>query len=114
MSDSERPRREKRDKSVAYFWRALRYLAPHRRLVGISIGCAVLVGLTVTGGGGGGAAGAGVAVRQVLRRVSVAASASGEGDCGDLRGDVCAGASRQLRAVLPGIFFGQGGDPGGE
>src|SRR3954463_12244956 len=50
MSDSERPRREKRDKSVAYFWRALRYLAPHRRLVGISIGCAVLVGLTFTGG----------------------------------------------------------------
>src|SRR3954454_23559060 len=50
MSDSERPRREKRDKSVAYFWRALRYLAPHRRLVGISIGCAFLVGLTFTGG----------------------------------------------------------------
>src|SRR5258706_5493703 len=50
MSDSERPKREKRDQSVAYFWRALRYLAPHRRLVGISIGCAVLVGLTFTGG----------------------------------------------------------------
>src|SRR5205823_11939126 len=50
MSDSERPRREKRDQSVAYFWRALRYLAPHRRLVGISIACAVLVGLTFTGG----------------------------------------------------------------
>jgi subfamily B ATP-binding cassette protein MsbA len=50
MSDSERPKREKRDQSVAYFWRALRYLAPHRRLVAISIGCAVLVGLTFTGG----------------------------------------------------------------
>jgi ABC-type multidrug transport system fused ATPase/permease subunit len=50
MSDSARPKREKRDQSVAYFWRALRYLAPHRRLVGISIGCAVLVGLTFTGG----------------------------------------------------------------
>jgi subfamily B ATP-binding cassette protein MsbA len=50
MSDSERPKREKRDQSVAYFWRALRYLNPHRRLVVISIGCAVLVGLTFTGG----------------------------------------------------------------
>ena len=50
MSDSERPKREKRDQSVAYFWRALRYLAPHRKLVGISIGCAFLVGLTFTGG----------------------------------------------------------------
>ena len=51
MSDSARPaKREKRDQSVAYFWRALRYLAPHRRLVAISIGCAFLVGLTFTGG----------------------------------------------------------------
>jgi subfamily B ATP-binding cassette protein MsbA len=52
MSQSEPtpPRREKRDKSVAHFWRATRYLAPHRRLVVISIACAFLVGLTFTGG----------------------------------------------------------------
>jgi hypothetical protein len=50
MSDSEPQKREKRDQSVTYFWRALRYLAPHRKLVAISIGCAFLVGLTFTGG----------------------------------------------------------------
>jgi subfamily B ATP-binding cassette protein MsbA len=50
MSDSAPQKRPKRDQSVAYFWRALRYLAPHRRLVAISIGCAFLVGLTFTGG----------------------------------------------------------------
>src|SRR4051812_36568978 len=54
MSQSEstkpRDRREKRDKSVAHFWRATRYLAPHRRLVIVSIACAFLVGLTFTGG----------------------------------------------------------------
>src|SRR3954452_14177219 len=51
MSDSDRPqRRAKRDQSVTYFWRALRYLVPHRRLVVISIACAFLVGLTFTGG----------------------------------------------------------------
>src|SRR5690348_6641828 len=50
MSDLERSKRTKRDKSVSSFWRALRYLAPHRRLVVISIGCAFLVGLTFTGG----------------------------------------------------------------
>src|SRR5438067_1008860 len=43
MSDSEAKTREKRDQSVAYFWRALRYLAPHRRLVVISVGRASLV-----------------------------------------------------------------------
>src|SRR3954452_5303843 len=42
--------RPKKDKSVAHFWRATRYLAPHRRLVIISIACALLVGLTFTGG----------------------------------------------------------------
>src|SRR5215217_4605369 len=42
--------RPKKDKSVAHFWRATRYLAPHRRLVVISILCAFLVGLTFTGG----------------------------------------------------------------
>src|SRR5215213_799321 len=51
MSDSaDRPKRETRDQSVTYFWRALRYLAPHRRLVVTSILCAFLVGLTITGG----------------------------------------------------------------
>jgi ABC-type multidrug transport system fused ATPase/permease subunit len=51
MSESaDRPRRETRDQSVTYFWRALRYLAPHRRLVVTSIACAFLVGLTFTGG----------------------------------------------------------------
>jgi ABC-type multidrug transport system fused ATPase/permease subunit len=54
MSQSEnsnpREKREKRDKSVAHFWRATRYLAPHRRLVVISIAAALLVGLTFTGG----------------------------------------------------------------
>jgi ABC-type multidrug transport system fused ATPase/permease subunit len=44
-----KPKR-KQDQSVTYFWRALRYLAPHQRLVIISIGCAFLVGLTFTGG----------------------------------------------------------------
>src|SRR3954447_18959598 len=50
MSDSARPKRERREQSVTYFWRALRYLGPHRRLVVVSIGCAFLVGLTFTGG----------------------------------------------------------------
>src|SRR2546423_4544667 len=50
MSDSAPQKRPKRDQSAAYFWRALRYLAPHRRLVIISIACAFLVGLTFTGG----------------------------------------------------------------
>ena len=50
MSDSARPKREKKDQSVTYFWRALRYLMPHRRLVVISVACALLVGLTFTGG----------------------------------------------------------------
>jgi ABC-type multidrug transport system fused ATPase/permease subunit len=50
MSDLQPRKREKKDQSVTYFWRAMRYLAPHRRLVAISIGCAFLVGLTFTGG----------------------------------------------------------------
>src|SRR5688572_10879383 len=40
----------RKDKRLPHFWRALRFLAPHRRLVIISIGCAFLVGLTFTGG----------------------------------------------------------------
>jgi subfamily B ATP-binding cassette protein MsbA len=50
QSESTPARREKRDKSVAHFWRATRYLAPHRKLVAISISCAFMVGLTFTGG----------------------------------------------------------------
>src|SRR6266550_3790086 len=48
-SESKAACRKERQ-SVAYFWRALRYLAPHRKLVIISIGCAFVVGLTFTGG----------------------------------------------------------------
>src|SRR5688572_22503306 len=40
----------RKDKRLPHFWRALRFLAPHRRLVIISICCAFLVGLTFTGG----------------------------------------------------------------
>lgn len=50
MTDKDRTKRKKTDHSVTYFWRALRYLVPHRRLVVISIGCALLVGLTFTSG----------------------------------------------------------------
>jgi ABC-type multidrug transport system fused ATPase/permease subunit len=44
---SVKPRKDKR---LPYFWRAMRFLGPHRRLVVISILCAILVGLTFTGG----------------------------------------------------------------
>ena len=47
--DQPKPRPRK-DKSLPHFWRALRFLAPHRKLVVISICCAFLVGLTFTGG----------------------------------------------------------------
>jgi len=50
VESEQKAARDKRDRSVTHFWRALRYLAPHRRLVVISIGCAFLVGLTFTGG----------------------------------------------------------------
>jgi ABC-type multidrug transport system fused ATPase/permease subunit len=50
MTEKDRTKRKKSDHSVTYFWRALRYLVPHRRLVVISIACALLVGLTFTGG----------------------------------------------------------------
>jgi ABC-type multidrug transport system fused ATPase/permease subunit len=40
----------RKDKRLPHFWRAMRFLAPHRKLVIISILCAVLVGLTFTGG----------------------------------------------------------------
>jgi ABC-type multidrug transport system fused ATPase/permease subunit len=41
---------EKKNKKRDDFWRACRYLGPHRRLVVISILCAVLVGAAFTGG----------------------------------------------------------------
>jgi ABC-type multidrug transport system fused ATPase/permease subunit len=48
---SESGRRErKRSKSTADFWRACRYLAPHRKIVVISVICAILVGLTFASG----------------------------------------------------------------
>jgi ABC-type multidrug transport system fused ATPase/permease subunit len=48
--DVREPR--KKNKSTAAFWRAFRYLGPHRRIVAISITCAFLVGLTSAGGMG--------------------------------------------------------------
>jgi subfamily B ATP-binding cassette protein MsbA len=55
MSEDEiRPesgrRSRKRDKSTKDFWRACRYLGPHRKIVIISVICAVLVGLTFASG----------------------------------------------------------------
>ncbi len=50
---SEVPREQrKKDKSTADFWRACRYLYPHRKIVAISISCAILFGLTSAGGMG--------------------------------------------------------------
>ena len=37
-------------RNTAEFWRACRYLAPHRKIVAISVVCAVLVGLTFASG----------------------------------------------------------------
>jgi len=48
--DLARQRKRKKDKSLFHFWRALKYLTPHRRLVITSILCAFFVGLTFTGG----------------------------------------------------------------
>src|SRR3954471_18708402 len=48
-SDVSREQRKK-NKSNAAFWRACRYLAPHRKIVVISIVCAFLVGLTFASG----------------------------------------------------------------
>lgn len=48
-SDASREQRKK-NKSTADFWRACRYLGPHRKIVAISIVCAFLVGLTSAGG----------------------------------------------------------------
>src|SRR5437764_6712309 len=48
-SDVSREQRKK-NKSNADFWRACRYLAPHRKIVTISIICAFLVGLTFASG----------------------------------------------------------------
>lgn len=41
---------EKKKKSKGDFWRACRYLGPHRRIVAISIVCAFVVGAAFTGG----------------------------------------------------------------
>jgi subfamily B ATP-binding cassette protein MsbA len=49
----EAPREQrKKNKSTADFWRACRYLGPHRKIVMISILCAFVVGLTSAGGAG--------------------------------------------------------------
>src|SRR5215217_6493389 len=45
------PRRKRpRDKSVANFWRACRFLYPYRRIVAVSILYALFVGAAFTGG----------------------------------------------------------------
>src|SRR4051812_6788716 len=45
------PRRKRpKDKSVANFWRACRFLYPYRRIVAVSIVCALFVGAAFTGG----------------------------------------------------------------
>jgi ABC-type multidrug transport system fused ATPase/permease subunit len=48
--DSTPKPKPRKDRRLPYFWRAMRFLAPHRRLVIISIACAFLVGLTFTTG----------------------------------------------------------------
>jgi subfamily B ATP-binding cassette protein MsbA len=50
---AEAPRESrKKNKSTTDFWRACRYLGPHRKIVMISIFCAFMVGLTSAGGAG--------------------------------------------------------------
>ncbi len=46
---ADRPKRKK-DKSVASFWRACRYLYPYRRIVLVSVLCAFFVGAAFSGG----------------------------------------------------------------
>ncbi|MCC6240323.1 MAG: ABC transporter ATP-binding protein [Phycisphaerales bacterium] len=46
MSNPDR----KKDRSIAAFWRACRYLYPHRKLVIISLICALVVGIAFTSG----------------------------------------------------------------
>ena len=48
--DPQTKPKPRKDKRLPHFWRAVRFLAPHRKLVIISIACAVLVGLTFTTG----------------------------------------------------------------
>jgi len=50
MSSSDRSSRPKRDKSLAAFGRAVRYLFPYWRIVAVSISCAIFVGLATAGG----------------------------------------------------------------
>ena len=52
MSSEVSREQRKKDKSTADFWRACRYLYPHRKIVAVSIGCALLFGLTSAGGMG--------------------------------------------------------------
>jgi subfamily B ATP-binding cassette protein MsbA len=49
-NDSEPRRKRKKDKSVSSFWRACRFLYPYRRIVTVSILCALFVGAAFTGG----------------------------------------------------------------
>src|SRR2546421_9529259 len=46
LEEPKRPKNRKKDQ----FWRACRYLAPHRGLVIISIICAIVVGIVFTTG----------------------------------------------------------------
>src|SRR3954468_20247885 len=50
QSAVEPRRKRKKDKSVANFWRACRLLYPYRRIVAVSILCALFVGAAFTGG----------------------------------------------------------------
>src|SRR5271155_5355228 len=44
------PRRQAKKKNQADFWRAMRYVAPYRKIVIISVICAFFVGLATAGG----------------------------------------------------------------
>src|SRR6476620_10507479 len=49
IADQSR-RKRPRDKSVANFWRSCRFLYPYRRIVAVSIICALFVGAAFSGG----------------------------------------------------------------
>src|ERR1700722_13315448 len=44
------PKRQAKRKNTADFWRAMRYVAPYRRIVAISVICAFFVGMATAGG----------------------------------------------------------------
>ena len=51
MTNTVEPRpKRKKDKSIANFWRACRFLYPYRRIMAVSIVCALFVGAAFTGG----------------------------------------------------------------